>query len=155
MAKADRKEINLRLLDLNYLMGKRDFLCQTWCQKTGRSYSVYQVLDKLLRESGGVAPSELADDLFIPRQTMTGILDGLENLGFVVRCQHATDRRKKFIKLSEEGKVYAEETLSAMREREIRAYKRLTEDEQKILNSLLSRYVSSLEKEMTDRKQIK
>ena len=42
-----------------------------------------------------------------------------------------------------------------MREREIRAYKRLTEDEQKILNSLLSRYVSSLEKEMTDRKQIK
>ena len=72
-----------------------------------------------------------------------------------MRCQHATDRRKKIIKLSEEGKVYAEETLSAMREREIRAYKRLTEDEQKILNSLLSRYVSSLEKEMTDRKQIK
>lgn len=112
-------------------------------------------MDKLLRESGGVAPSELADDLFIPRQTMTGILDGLENLGFVVRCQHATDRRKKIIKLSKEGELYAEETLSAMREREIRAYKKLTEEEQKILNSLLSRYVSSLEKEMTDRKQIK
>ena len=97
MAKADRKEINLRLLDLNYLMGKRDFLCQTWCQKTGRSYSVYQVLDKLLRESGGVAPSELADDLFIPRQTMTGILDGLEILDLLCAASTPQTGGKKLL----------------------------------------------------------
>lgn len=48
-------------------------------------------------------PAQIADRAFIPRQTMTAILDKLEAQGFVVRAAHPSDRRRKILTLTESG----------------------------------------------------
>lgn len=48
-------------------------------------------------------PAAIAADLHVPRQTMTGILDKLEHAGYVTRGNHATDRRRKVVRITEKG----------------------------------------------------
>lgn len=48
-------------------------------------------------------PALLADRLHVSRQSMTGLLDRLENAGFVSRGAHETDRRRKVIRLTGKG----------------------------------------------------
>ncbi len=48
-------------------------------------------------------PAILADKLHVSRQSMTGILDKLETGGYAMRAPHATDRRRKVIRLTDKG----------------------------------------------------
>ena len=48
-------------------------------------------------------PAVLADRLHVSRQTMTGLLDRLESDRFVLRRAHPTDRRRKVVRLTDQG----------------------------------------------------
>lgn len=48
-------------------------------------------------------PAQIADTAFIPRQTMTALLDKLEAAGLVVRREHPSDRRRKIVCLTKPG----------------------------------------------------
>ena len=81
-------------------------------------------------------PAQIADQVLIPRQTITSILDKLEKAGLVVRTDHPTDRRRKVIRLTQAGfekasavwadlDAYETQIKEAFTEREIELYKRL------------------------------
>jgi DNA-binding MarR family transcriptional regulator len=56
----------------------------------------------------GATPALIADRLGITRAAVTGLLDGLERQGFVVRQSSATDRRSSTISLTESGSATLE-----------------------------------------------
>ena len=63
-----------------------------------------EILYLLFLEDGERSePALLADRLHVSRQSMTGLLDRLENAGFVSRNAHETDRRRKVVRLTAEG----------------------------------------------------
>ena len=63
-----------------------------------------EILFLLFVEEGEKSePAVLADRLHVSRQTMTGLLDRLEAQGFVVRMAHPTDRRRKVVRLTDQG----------------------------------------------------
>jgi DNA-binding MarR family transcriptional regulator len=81
-------------------------------------------------------PAQIADQVLIPRQTITSILDKLEKAGLVVRTEHPTDRRRKVIRLTQAGfekacevwndlDAYETQIKEAFTKREIELYKRL------------------------------
>ena len=81
-------------------------------------------------------PAQIAEQVLIPRQTITSILDKLEQSGLVVRTDHPTDRRRKVIRLTEAGfdkacaiwgdlALYEEQIMEAFTKREIELFKRL------------------------------
>ena len=81
-------------------------------------------------------PAQIADEVLIPRQTITSILDKLEKARLVVRTDHPTDRRRKVIRLTQTGfekacdvwndlDVYETQIKDAFTKREIELYKRL------------------------------
>ena len=70
------------------------------------SHTEYRVL-AMLFFSGGCEPSVMADRLMILRQTMTKVIDSLEEKGYCVRTVHPTDRRKLFVTLLPEGRKIA------------------------------------------------
>ena len=81
-------------------------------------------------------PAQIADEVLIPRQTITSILDKLEKAGLVVRTEHPTDRRRKVIRLTQSGfekasevwndlDAYETQIKEAFTKREIELYKRL------------------------------
>ena len=63
-----------------------------------------EILALLFLEDGERSePALLADRLHVSRQSMTGLLDRLESAGFVSRCAHETDRRRKVVRLTDKG----------------------------------------------------
>jgi DNA-binding MarR family transcriptional regulator len=83
-------------------------------QQTGMSASESQFLH-LLAINGDLTPSELAHHSGLTSGTVTGVLDRLEQLGFVHRQRHPTDRRKVVVTLDEArvastfGPIYADQ----------------------------------------------
>lgn len=66
------------------------------------------VLLLLLRDQpDGIAPHELATRAGVTRATVTGLLDGLERDGFLVRHGDCDDRRRVSVRLTERGRAIA------------------------------------------------
>ncbi|WP_155371492.1 MarR family winged helix-turn-helix transcriptional regulator [Catellatospora vulcania] len=57
----------------------------------------------LLRSTGPSTQRALADGLGVSARTVTGLVDGLEATGFVVRQPHPTDRRALLVSFTEHG----------------------------------------------------
>lgn len=83
-------------------------------------------------------PALIADDTLIPRQTITSILDKLEKLNFLTRVNHASDRRRKNLVLTEAGQKkaieiwlgihdYEQKVLSVLTDAELREFNRINE----------------------------
>jgi DNA-binding MarR family transcriptional regulator len=57
----------------------------------------------ILRDRGSITPSELGERLIVTRATVTGLLDSLEQRGFVRRTANAADRRSVVVGLTPAG----------------------------------------------------
>ena len=78
----------------------------------GVTFPVYRTLAYLLCHPEGVAPSQIADDLLILRQSMTNILDILEKRKLVERIADPKDRRRLIVKLLPEGETLGMEMVN-------------------------------------------
>ncbi|MDR0253025.1 MAG: MarR family transcriptional regulator [Brucellaceae bacterium] len=67
------------------------------------SESRFVILFLLQQEMEGLAPHLLAERAGITRATLTGLLDGLERDGFILRNHSQTDRRSILITLTDKG----------------------------------------------------
>ena len=70
---------------------KENSLYSRWFQKRGLSYPQFLILDAVLRRPEGAEPTALAEECFMPKQTVTGLLDQLERAGFIRRERCETD----------------------------------------------------------------
>lgn len=70
----------------------------------GLAHSQMQVLI-LISQSKSITQKELRKQLGIESGTLTGIVDALVKKGWVTRKESPTDRRKKELTLTEEGKI--------------------------------------------------
>ncbi|MBR1608433.1 MAG: MarR family transcriptional regulator [Kiritimatiellae bacterium] len=61
----------------------------------------------LLEEGEASEPSRLARTLHVSKQTMTGLVDRLEASGKVERADHPTDRRRRVVRLTPDGRSLA------------------------------------------------
>ena len=95
-----------------------------------------RTLSYLLCRPEGAAPSQIADDLMILRQSMTNILDGLESRGLVERLADPKDRRRLQVRLLDAGQelaaalleeenAYSSRIYDYMGEDDLREYRRL------------------------------
>jgi len=57
----------------------------------------------ILRDRGPMSPSELSERLIVTRATVTGVLDSLEQRGFVRRSTNPADRRSLVVAITPAG----------------------------------------------------
>ncbi len=60
-----------------------------------------------LFKNGPLPPSQIARHILVESSTVTGIIDRLEQKGFVKRIRSSQDRRKIFIELTDSGRMLA------------------------------------------------
>ncbi len=60
-----------------------------------------------LFKNGPLPPSQIARHILVESSTVTGIIDRLEQKGFVRRIRSSQDRRKIFIELTDSGRMLA------------------------------------------------
>lgn len=109
------------------------------------SRSTLEVLLYLYRVQKEAEPSVIADFLYVPRQTMTSLLDKMEGNGFVVSKPHPTDRRRKLIILTPEGNKTISKLLNNFRATEREAVARVSEERFDEMLSVLDEVCSSIE----------
>ncbi len=92
----------------------------------------------------GMLPSELSDDLDVSRNTISALLNGLEEQGFVERHIHPVDRRQFLIRITSKGEALiharAPEVAGFVNE----LFSELSVEEQQTLRALLDRLYESL-----------
>ena len=69
----------------------------------------YGVLASLVH-FGPMSPGELAERERVQAPTMTRTVASLEDLGYVIRTKHATDRRQVVVTVTDAGREVVEET---------------------------------------------
>jgi DNA-binding MarR family transcriptional regulator len=107
----------------------------------------YDTLQALGGRHGTAAPSELAADLGMPPNSVTGRLDALERRGFVRRTPSATDRRRVQVELTDEGRAAWLGAMGGVGHEEYRLLGGLTADERRTLADLLRRVMVRAEQE--------
>jgi DNA-binding MarR family transcriptional regulator len=60
-----------------------------------------------LFKNGPLPPSQIARHILVESSTVTGVIDRLEQKGFVKRIRSSEDRRKIFIELTDSGHMLA------------------------------------------------
>jgi len=117
----------------------------------GISLNTVWALEYMDKHPDGVEPAVLADDTNMLRQTITVVLNDLEGRGFLKRAFHATDHRKKIIRLTEEGQVFSRHVLDAISQAEQEAFTTLTDAEQAQLVELSQRFCTAFASHVNDR----
>ncbi len=95
----------------------------------GVNYSEYRIMRLLTKYPDGVEPSVIADKLTILRQTVTNMVDNLQNSFFVERIPHPVDRRRIYVKLTQEGKTLADKLIDEMAKVQTDVLSKFTKEE--------------------------
>jgi DNA-binding MarR family transcriptional regulator len=104
---------------------------------SGAQFGVLRVVGEAGPE--GITLSEVGEKLFVTCGNITGLVDRLEESGYVVREPHPTDRRALLAKLTPQGRAVFEELAPAHGDRIQRIMSCLSAEEQAALIDLLSR----------------
>lgn len=99
-------------------------------------------------EAREITQRDLERELRLKAPTVNGVVDRLEEKGFLVRQPSPTDGRCRLLRLTDTGREAAAAFLSAMEDTEALFRSALTDREQQIFQELLSRIVTNLEGEV-------
>lgn len=69
--------------------------------------NIMEILLYLESKENVCEPAAIADALYIPRQTMTSLIDSMVKKDLAIRSPHKTDRRRIEIVITEKGKSIA------------------------------------------------
>ena len=95
----------------------------------GVNYSEYRIMRLLTKYPEGVEPSVIADKLTILRQTVTNMVDSLQKSFFVERIPHPVDRRRIYVKLTQEGRTLADKLIDEMAKVQTNVLSKFTKEE--------------------------
>jgi MarR family transcriptional regulator for hemolysin len=133
------------LLRVSDIWRRYDRVYSDWAQRHGLSTNAMTLIEEMFIRPDGIEPAEAADYLAIPRQTMTSTLDALESRGMLERLPHESDRRRKVVKFTEEGRKAAEELVNELHEWEMRAIAGLDKGERRSVFEALRKLCDDLE----------
>jgi DNA-binding MarR family transcriptional regulator len=107
------------------------------------SLAAFNVLTILEGAGEPLPPSTIAERMIVTRPTMTGIIGTLERRGLARRLPHPTDRRMALIEISAEGIRRVLELRRRLHEAERNWMSCLSDQEQRLLISLVARLQAS------------
>ena len=112
MPDRNNPEMSIRVwFRLARLMGRMQVAISARLREIGISISQCDVLTTL-SEREGVSQQQLAERLYVTKGNISGLLDRLEEAGFVERRAAASDRRQYSIHLTASGRAMAENAVA-------------------------------------------
>lgn len=112
---------------------------ERYLAEVGMQRHEYDTLHVLAGRGGRAVPSELAADLGMPANSVTGRIDTLVRRGYVRRTPSAADRRRVDVELTDEGRTAWRAALDAVGDEEGRLLAALAPAERRTLSDLLRR----------------
>lgn len=107
----------------------------------------------ILQAIGGhkqATPSQLARDISLSQATITSIVDRLEQRGLIERERSQQDRRRVYLRLTEQGKEVLEQAPAPLQDHFIRQFRQLENWEQLSIISSLQRVAAMMDADGID-----
>lgn len=121
-----------------------------WCRKRGISYSWLLILDMILRAKNGIEPAMISDALFMPRQTMTSLLDQMEKNGLIHRERSHTDRRRINLTLTGKGNETIVGILKELAVHENSIVSEISREKMSVFNEIYGEIVNKLKSRLVN-----
>ena len=127
-------------LNLAFTYHEQNSFFAKYMSQFGLAKSTFNVL-MLLRNgpAEGMQLSEIGSLLITSRANITGLIDHLEQKGYVRRIADVNDRRAKLARITRRGETLIDEVLPVHVRRCHDLFAHLTNEEKEILNNLLKR----------------
>ncbi|KIX13050.1 MarR family winged helix-turn-helix transcriptional regulator [Dethiosulfatarculus sandiegensis] len=97
-----------------------------------------------IMESEFITPSSLADNVYLSRATITGILDRLESRGLLQRQRNNPDRRKIYVSLTPKGQELTENLPTPLQDKFAERFESLPYEKQRQIDELLASVVEMM-----------
>jgi DNA-binding MarR family transcriptional regulator len=128
--------------------GLLEDIMQVYFGRFGISRSQWAVLRNLQRAEAeglsGLRPADIGDRMLVRPPSVTGLIDRMERLGYVVRNENSQDLRSKEVRLTASGRRILNRVLPGHGSQIALLMNGLEETEQKRLKTLLSRLEAHL-----------
>ncbi len=134
------------LSEYNRLYKENDELYRNAAKALGLSDCAFWILYFLRESNAELTQSEVCSAIYAPKQTVNSSLKKLADEGYL-QLAEGNDRRSKLIKLTEAGAELAARTVDRVLKAELRAFRKMTADEQAFFLGLFHRYTNLLKRE--------
>lgn len=145
----DKRAFNSGMADFNALWKEQNEIYRSAAKHFGLSESVMWILYFLCEGGGCRTQRDICSSMIQPKQTTNSAIKQMEKRGLITMAD-GEDRRVRTVKLTPSGMQLAQKTAEFVIKAENRSMESLTESEQKQLITLLSKFNSTLKKEMGD-----
>lgn len=125
-----------------YLVRMENLIFTKWCKKYNIAYMDAHLLLSIDESDGKSEPTKLSEELLIPKQSITSMLDKLEQKGYITRDHSTEDRRKINITLTESGKKIINIVRLAFEKTEQEILKQINKEE---IDNMLDTYTNIID----------
>lgn len=122
------------LLDVYYKSWfKINDIYRVWSRKHEIQDTTLFTLYVIDESSPYCTQNEIRDKLSLPKQTVSLILSGLEEKGYILRELNSKDRRNKIVRFTEKGRQYANSILEKLKSAEIEAFSNMSQEQRRTM----------------------
>lgn len=140
MKKSDRKNAYLYCM----FRDEQYALYDNYAKKNGLSMKTLLVLNALYYAKDGMTQKEICQKTFNSKQTVNLIIKNMLQEKYITIEENPADKRNKFVKMTEEGRTYAKDTVVHITWAEDTAMSLFTPEEQEQLIELSRRFTKNL-----------
>ena len=135
------------LAEINRIYKESNEIYRTAAKTLGLSDCAFWVLYFLRTAETKLTQSALCTHLYEPKQTVHSALKKLEGEGYIC-FQQGSDRRSKYVSLTERGKLLAENTVDQVIRAELAALCEMKDEDKKVFVSLFVKYTENVKQSM-------
>ncbi len=121
-------------------------LYRVWAQNRNTNETTVFILYVINTSIPYCTQNEIGSKLFLPKQTVSLVLSGLEKKGYILREANPQDRRNKIVKFTEQGAQYASSILDELRMMELEAFSSIPQEQRLAISETFSVLAGSLNK---------
>lgn len=140
------KELLDELQTYYSLWKKSNSIYEEWAKTHGLSMNSLLVLHTFYDNNGVCTQKFICQKWGIPKQTVNTILKGFESQGYVKLISLDEDKRNKEIRLTTEGKQYAESIINKLQEKELHVMNEIGFEQMKTMNQIHAMFINFMKK---------
>ena len=141
------KEVRQYFQELNAIFKETDAIYSELAKKSGLSDCAFWLMYSLREANGSCTQKEICNQWTMSKQTVNAALKGLEKSGYITLIVSESDKRSKYITLTDKGDKFAQENVDITFQLERLAFQKLSDAERVTMIESNRRYQELLRKE--------
>ena len=125
----DHEEIRRQLREFNSIYKETDAIYGELAKQSGLSECAFWLMYSIREADSKCTQREICGQWTMSKQTVNSALKGLENAGYIVLTSSETDKRSKYIALTDKGVQFARKNIDVVFELEQFALQKMSDTE--------------------------